>query len=1263
MGFRWKILPLLGILILGLGKLNAQTVDNISTNTACIGGTITFDVLDFSSGSFSVEFQASGNTTVTSTAIFDNDQNFNITVPSGAESGAINLIYDDLATDPDTFPNVAFITIFDAASITGLEALTYCDDETAITIVGTPLGGSFAADANDGASVTNGAVAGVGTFDPSATTILSSPDTIEISYTFADNRCPSTDVDIIVTEDFTVTAPNDQSYTTAEGSVTLSGLSGANPSGGTFSLNDTTITTFNPSSRGVGTYTLVYEVTDGPCVNSDNFTITVTDATPVVTGFDPASTCAGQSLTIEGQNFSGVATVTFQTSSGTTTLSSLASEIMVSATELVLTVPSDAVSGAISISVNGTTFDGFSISVDENPPVINNLTASQVFCFDDPSVTLSASPAGGTFTGNGIFNGVFTPSTVGNVGDTTINITYTVSSACGNNQTATVSVSVIQDLLSSVSTNTPVSSTADSVDLFQIVNIFPASSATDGFFSGPGVTNNVFDPSSQNTGSTTLTYTFVDVNSGCSASEDFTIDINQGSNIEGVLLEYCNNDGDVIFGRDLDQFPFPGFDFMDIATNGFGFGSGIFEQTNFNGGEEEFIIRIDQAPPGVYEIGVRYSGNSGLVVLNALITIDPAPSTPTFTLPKTEFCPEESETIFTGDIAGGIFRIGSDTIVNGIFSPSNFASGTYGVTYTLSNGSCSTVSDTTQISIFNTNPANFVGLDAEYCSNESSIQLLTDIGGGTFSGDGVVAGADLFSPSLLGLGIGSATINYSYVDNNSCTVTSTSVVSLIDPDLTISFSGLPTEACINDDPITMTPSVSGGTFSVLNPDGGALGISGNDFDPAIAGAGLHTVTYSLVNSNPVCVSTVSESITINDLPAVNFPSIDNQVCVTETSITFSGSPQGGTYIIRNSNNVLVLSTSSAIIDPSTLGVDTYTVTYTVADATTGCTSTSTAQTFEVTDPPIISFSGPEADNQYCSDDGIQTLTGSPDGGTFSGDGIISSTGLFDPSAVTGGTTLITYTFSENGCDSEATVTYTVDGPPSLFIGGVNDGDEFCIGGGNIALTGLPAGGTFSILNPDNGSIGIENDTLKPSIAGTGTHEITYFFTDPSTSCSNSLTVSVNVLALPTPSFSGLDGQYCDDAENVALVGTPSPDGDDIFSILNPDGGSLGIVGSEFRPSEAGVGIHTITYTFTDDNGCVNSFSQDVEVLAQPVVEFDDAANQYVFCFDDPTFTFTATPPGGTYTGPGIVFGTTDFDPSVAGAGTFDIVYSFTDGKY
>lgn len=53
-----------------------------------------------------------------------------------------------------------------------------------------------------------------------------------------------------------------------------------------------------------------------------------------------------------------------------------------------------------------------------------------------------------------------------------------------------------------------------------------------------------------------------------------------------------------------------------------------------------------------------------------------------------------------------------------------------------------------------------------------------------------------------------------------------------------SFSGIGATVCENAGLVTLTPAVAGGTFS-------GTGVSGNSFDPALAAAGFHAITYTL----------------------------------------------------------------------------------------------------------------------------------------------------------------------------------------------------------------------------------------------------------------------------------------------------------------------------------------------------------------------------------------------------------------------------------
>ncbi|WAC01297.1 hypothetical protein N7U66_14500 [Lacinutrix neustonica] len=103
----------------------------------------------------------------------------------------------------------------------------------------------------------------------------------------------------------------------------------------------------------------------------------------------------------------------------------------------------------------------------------------------------------------------------------------------------------------------------------------------------------------------------------------------------------------------------------------------------------------------------------------------------------------------------------------------------------------------------------------------------------------------------------------------------------------------------------------------------------------------------------------------------------------------------------------------------------------------------------------------------------------------------------------------------------------------------------------------------------------------------------------------------------------------------------------------------------FDPAAAGVGVHTLTYTFTDGNGCTNAASDDVEVFALPTVNYTALAD---LCIDAGVQAGLGggTATGGVYSGTGVTDdgnGTTySFDPAAAGVGVHTLTYTFTDGN-
>lgn len=239
------------------------------------------------------------------------------------------------------------------------------------------------------------------------------------------------------------------------------------------------------------------------------------------------------------------------------------------------------------------------------------------------------------------------------------------------------------------------------------------------------------------------------------------------------------------------------------------------------------------------------------------------------------------------------------------------------------------------------------------------------------------------------------------------------------------------------------------------------------------------------------------------------------------------------------------------------------------------------------------------------------------------------------------TTTTTYTvtgYGSNGCTATAAVQITVNPLPLVSLGAFNDA---CANGGPVTLTGgSPAGGAYS------GSF-VSGGTFFPSLSGVGTFAIRYSITSP-TGCTNSATSFLTVTAPPTVTLAAFN-PICANAAPLLLTGG-SPAGGTY--------GGTGVGGGYFNPLLTGPGNKTITYTYFAANGCSNTATNTILVLALPQVTLSPFPN---VCPESNTFTLIGgSPVGGTYSGPGVTSGT--FNPSITGSGTFTIDYTYTDGN-
>ena len=233
--------------------------------------------------------------------------------------------------------------------------------------------------------------------------------------------------------------------------------------------------------------------------------------------------------------------------------------------------------------------------------------------------------------------------------------------------------------------------------------------------------------------------------------------------------------------------------------------------------------------------------------------------------------------------------------------------------------------------------------------------------------------------------------------------------------------------------------------------------------------------------------------------------------------------------------------------------------------------------------------------------------GDPNGGVYSGPGVTDNNdGLnyfFDPAAAGVGVHTITYTFTDgNGCTNSATDDVEVFDLPVVSFTALAD---LCVDAGVQSAQGggTPTGGVYSGPGVTDNGNGTDSD-FDPATAGVGVHTITYTYTDGN-GCTNSASDDVEVFDLPVVTY-GAPADLCIDAGPQFIVEAGLPVGG-VYSGPGVTDSGDGITYT-FDPAAAGAGVHILTYTFTDGNGCTNSASDDVEVFDLPVVSFTALAD-------------------------------------------------------
>ncbi|HNQ68103.1 MAG TPA: N-acetylmuramoyl-L-alanine amidase [Bacteroidales bacterium] len=413
------------------------------------------------------------------------------------------------------------------------------------------------------------------------------------------------------------------------------------------------------------------------------------------------------------------------------------------------------------------------------------------------------------------------------------------------------------------------------------------------------------------------------------------------------------------------------------------------------------------------------------------------------------------------------------------------------------------------------------------------------------------------------------------------------------------------QICISEPAFSLSgASPSGGTYS-------GIGVTAGTFNPANANIGTHMITYTLLSE------TCEFEITVNSIPELTCPD-DIYIAVDETSFNLNGAnPIGGTYFI---DEIQVTE-----FDPAVYGIGNYTIVYEYTNSPDNCTNTCSFIIY-VYEP--LSLVCPD-NISVCLDEPEFTIEGAtPPGGTYTGTGVTE--GVFNPQDAGIGEHIINYEFETENC------LFIIDVNPLPEVTCPEDIDVYT-DNSEFELTGAtPEGGIYSIN-------GTPVSLFNPQTYGEGLYEVIYTYTSSPENCENYCSFSINVIE-PIVVVCPEDFSVCLNSEPFTLSGA------------TPTGGTYtgaGISENVFDASVAGVGEHTVTYTY-------ETITCDFIINVYELPEVICIEDIYVSATSSAFPLLGCEPAGGHYSIGGNVV--TYINPPAYGVGTQTVTYTYSGGE-
>lgn len=835
------------------------------------------------------------------------------------------------------------------------------------------------------------------------------------------------------------------------------------------------------------------------------------------------------------------------------------------------------------------------------------------FCNDDPIVNLSASQAGGVWSGTGVdANGNFNPATAA-IGNNTIK--YAIVGACGDSIEQVIVVN--ERLDASITAIDPVCEDEAPIQIMAVT--------LGGDWTGTGVdANGIFSPAVAGPGSHNITYSF---GGPCPDSESITIVVEEKVDSDfPVVGPFCNDD--------------PIVNLSPVNAGGTWSGTGVDANGNFD--PASAIIGNNVVKYSI--TGVCSDFTEQIIVVNRRKDASISAAGPV--------CDDAAPIQIMPLELGGTW-LGNGVNSTGLFTPSLAGPGAHKITHILS-GPCPDTAFIV-IEVLERIDPNFTNI-GPFCEIDAPVQITAVSPGGSWSGVGIDANGK-FSPG--NVGPGKYPITYSFSGMCATSFTDTIIVEAV-PDASINPIN---PLCYNSPSVQLTTTTTGGVWS------GDVSATGT-FDPAQAGPGFYKAYYTI---NGVCIASDSISLIVTE-PIVIVSDVTNarckDLCDGKVQITATGGWESAPYNYlwstantanTNYRNNLCADDYKVIVRDLYACADSIFITITepdsllhqiVSDSATCEQNNGVAEIVGVTGgtPPYLTewdngintplnanigageYPVKVSDSQLC-----QNLDTAFIGNIIGPDFDLNT----DPLLCFGASNAVSSLSNIDGGIKPYTIVWSTGQYSNL-------NSHSNLGSGSYTVTVYDASGcqkqkSFSIIEPTRtavitpvaplcelaGTVQLQASALggiwtgngvsatglfDPELAGPGIHEITYTQVLP---CVDQDKIEIEVIRNEDPNFTPA-GPFCSSADTILLIPTQN----------NGTWSGIGVNAQGiFSPSAVGPGQYAITYTISGK--CGGKLTRILQVNPQSDASI---SGPRVLCPKDNPVQLTATEPGGTWSG-------------------------------